>query len=199
MQQRNSGNRRPTGTDGSDFSYRMVVDNRYTKVAKGKSTLSKVLFIQAVLVLVGVLDLVLTYLKKEPVETLAVVSSSITVISILVGELGRKRSRVNFLRFYMAASSIGILGSIASIIQSNIQLKASNSPLLINSNLNSFSLLGQINNPSSMVIHDPSKWETEKAALLKIACVSIGLFVQIFSITTTTSLISNMSPPKRAS
>ncbi|KAI7733544.1 hypothetical protein M8C21_005032 [Ambrosia artemisiifolia] len=199
MQQRNSGNRRPTGTDGSDFSYRMVVDNRYTKVAKGKSTLSKVLFIQAVLVLVGVLDLVLTYLKKEPVETLAVVSSSITVISILVGEVGRKRSRVNFLRFYMAASSIGILGSIASIVQSNTQLKASNSPLLINSNLNGFSLLGQINNPSSMVIHDPSKWETEKAALLKIACVSIGLFVQIFSITTTTSLVRNMSPPKRAS
>ncbi|KAI3817909.1 hypothetical protein L1987_11709 [Smallanthus sonchifolius] len=171
MQQRNSGNRRPSGTDGSDFSYRMVVDNRYTKVAKGKSTLSKVLVIQAVVLLVGILDLLFTYIK-EPLETLAAVSSSITVLSIIVGEIGRKRSRVNFLKFYMAASSIGILGSIASIIQSNIKLK---------------------------VIHDPSNWETEKLALLKIACVSIGLFVQVFSITTTTSLIRNMSPPKRAS
>ncbi|KAI3731253.1 hypothetical protein L1987_62441 [Smallanthus sonchifolius] len=172
MQQRNSGNRRPSGTDGSDFSYRMVVDNRYTKVAKGKSTLSKVLVIQAVVLLVGILELLFTYIKKDPLETVAAVSSSITVLSIIVGEIGRKRSRVNFLKFYMAASSIGILGSIAFTIQSNIQLK---------------------------IIHDPSNWETEKLALLKIACVSIGLFVQIFSITTTTSLIRNMSPPKRAS
>ncbi|XP_076953845.1 uncharacterized protein LOC143628050 [Bidens hawaiensis] len=172
MQQRNPGNRRPTGTDGSDFSYRMVVDNRYTKVAKGKSTLSKILVIQAVVLLVGVVDMLLTYVNKEPFETLVVVSSSITAISIVVGEIGQKRSRVNFLRLYMAASSIGVLGSVASVIQSRTQLK---------------------------VIHDPSNWETEKVALLRIACVFIGLFVQIFSITATTSLIRNMSPPKRAS
>ncbi|KAL8251747.1 hypothetical protein R6Q59_035440 [Mikania micrantha] len=172
MQQRHPSNRRPMGTDGSDFTYRMVVDNRYTKVAKGKSTLFKVLVIQEVILLVGVLDMFFTYLKKEPLETLAVVSSSLTVISIFFGEIGRKRSRVNFLKFYVALSSIGIIGSIASSIQSNIQQK---------------------------VIHDPSKWETQKLALLKIACVSIGLFAQIFSITTTTSLIRNMSPPKRAS
>ncbi|KAJ0803051.1 putative protein jagunal [Helianthus annuus] len=168
MQQRNSGTRRPTGTDGSDFSYRMVVDNRYTKVAKGKSTLSKVLTIQAVVQLVGVIDMLFTYLKKAPLETLVVVSSFVTVISIIVGEIGRKRSKVNFLRFYIAASSIGILGSIAS----NIQLK---------------------------VINDPRNWETEKEALLRIACVSLGLLAQVFSVTTTTSLIRNMSPPKRAS
>ncbi|KAI3735180.1 hypothetical protein L6452_14670 [Arctium lappa] len=172
MQQRNSGNRRPSGTDGSDFSYRMVVDNRYTKVAKGKSTLSKVLVIQVVVLLAGVLDVFFTLLKKEPLVTLAAASSSITFISIILGELGRKRSRVNFLKFYMVGSSIGILVSIASVIQSNIQLK---------------------------VVHDLSNWETEKFSLLKIAFVSAGLFVQIFSVTTTTSLIGNMSPPKRAS
>ncbi|XP_076929275.1 uncharacterized protein LOC143593564 [Bidens hawaiensis] len=172
MQQRNPGNRRPTGTDGSDFSYRMVVDNRYTKVAKGKSTLSKILVIQAVVLLVGVLDMLLTYVNKESLETLVAVSSSITAISVIVGEIGRKRSRANFLRLYIAASSIGVLGSVASVIQSSTQLK---------------------------VIHDPSNWETEKVALLRIACVFIGLCVQIFSISTTTSLIRNMSPPKRAS
>nr|GEX57916.1 F-box domain-containing protein [Tanacetum cinerariifolium] len=72
----------------------------------------------------------------------------------------------------LVASSIGILGTIASVIQSSLQLK---------------------------VIHDLSNWEEEKVALLKIVCVSIGLFVQIYSVTTTTSLIGNMSPPKRAS
>ncbi|XP_076953846.1 uncharacterized protein LOC143628052 [Bidens hawaiensis] len=144
MQQRNPGNRRPTGTDGSDFSYRMVVDNRYTKVAKGKSTLSKILVIQAVVLLVGVLDMLFAYVNKEPLETLGLVCSSVTAISIIVGEIGRKRSRVNFLRFYIAASSIGVLGSVASVIQNSIQLKA---------------------------IHDPSNWEIEKVALLRIAGV----------------------------
>ncbi|KAI3517576.1 hypothetical protein L1887_16791 [Cichorium endivia] len=171
MQQRNSGNRRPSGTDGSDFSYRMVVDNRYTKVAKGKSTLSKVLVIQAVVVLVGVLDILFSLLKKEPLETLAAASSSITFISIIIGELGRKRSKVNLLKFYLAASSIGILGSIAS----GIQQKAS-TPLI-----------------------GLDYWETDKFDLLKIACVFTGLVIQIFSVTKTTSLIGNMSPPKRAS
>ncbi|CAH1434542.1 unnamed protein product [Lactuca virosa] len=175
MHQRNSGNRRPSGTDGSDFSYRMVVDNRYTTVAKGKSTLSNVLAIQAVVVLLlGVLDILFILLKKEPLEILAVASIFVTIISIIIGELGRKRSRVSLLKLYMAASSIGILGSIASIIQ----LKAS-TPLLG---------LGLSN----------CNWETDKFDVLKIACVAVGLFVQIFSISKTTSLIGNMSP-KRAS
>ncbi|KAL4572290.1 hypothetical protein LXL04_019062 [Taraxacum kok-saghyz] len=163
MQQRNSGNQRPSGTDGSDFSYRMVVDNRYTKVAKGKSTLSKVLVIQAVVVLLGVFDILFTLLNNKPLETLAAVSSSITFISMIIGELGRKTSRVSFLKLYMAASSIGIIGLFTSVIQSNIQL------------------------------------EKDKFDILKIAFVSIGLFLQIFSLTKTSSLIGNMSPPKRAS
>nr|BAH97743.1 hypothetical protein [Hypochaeris radicata] len=169
MQQRNSGNRRPSGTDGSDFSYRMVVDNRYTKVAKGKSTLSKLLIIQAVVVLVGAVDILFTLLK-EPLDSLAAASVSVSFISIVIGELGRKRSRVNFLKLYMVASSIGILGSIAS----NVEVMKS-APLGL------------------------GKWETDKFDLLKVAWVFAGLFVQIFSVTKTASLIGNMSPPKRAS
>ncbi|KAH0979184.1 hypothetical protein GBA52_006361 [Prunus armeniaca] len=46
MQQRRSASGRPTGTDGSDFNYRMVVDSRYQKVAKGKSRLSALILIQ---------------------------------------------------------------------------------------------------------------------------------------------------------
>ncbi|XP_071690571.1 uncharacterized protein [Rutidosis leptorrhynchoides] len=172
MQQRNSGKRRPSGTDGSDFSYRMVVDNRYTKVAKGKSTLSKILIIQAVVLLVGVLNMLFTLLTNKRLETLAAASTSLTFISIMIGELGRKRSRVNLLKFYIAASTIGVLGSIVAIFLSDSQVK---------------------------VFNDLSIWETEKVLLLKIACVSIGLFVQIYSVTATISLIGNMSPPKRAS
>ncbi|KAM3682591.1 hypothetical protein ACJW31_12G084000 [Castanea mollissima] len=46
MQQRKSAFGRPSGTDGSDFSYRMVVDSRYQKVTKGKSRLYALIFIQ---------------------------------------------------------------------------------------------------------------------------------------------------------
>ncbi|XP_064946862.1 uncharacterized protein LOC135597605 isoform X3 [Musa acuminata AAA Group] len=49
MQQRSvSASRRPSGTDGSDFSYRMVVDSRYTRVAKGKSRLGALLAAQVI-------------------------------------------------------------------------------------------------------------------------------------------------------
>ncbi|KAI3779458.1 hypothetical protein L2E82_09177 [Cichorium intybus] len=146
-------------SSGTVLSYRMVVDNRYTKVAKGKSTLSKVLMIQAMVMLVGVLDIVFTLLKKEPLQVLAAASSSITLISIIIGELGRERSRVNLLKFYMVASSMGILGSI---------------------------LIGL------------GDFETHEFDLLKIAYVFAGVFLQIFSVIKTASLIGNMSPPKRA-
>ncbi|KAA8533845.1 hypothetical protein F0562_031362 [Nyssa sinensis] len=174
MQHRKSatGNGRPSGTDGSDFSYRMVVDSRYTKVAKGKSRLSKLIFVQVIIQLIGLLTLFLSISKDENLDTLAVSSSVIGFISLLIGELGRRRSRVNFLKFYMFASSIAILLSIAHVIWSNISLE---------------------------IIRDLSRWETKKLELLKTAGVLLGLLVQIFTISTTISLIRNMSPPKRAS
>ncbi|XP_062106994.1 uncharacterized protein LOC133818250 [Humulus lupulus] len=46
MQQRKSTYGRPTGTDGSNFSYCMVVESRYQRVAEGKSHLSKLIFVQ---------------------------------------------------------------------------------------------------------------------------------------------------------
>ncbi|KAF3445179.1 hypothetical protein FNV43_RR14873 [Rhamnella rubrinervis] len=44
--QRKSVLGRPSGTDGSDFSYRMVVDSRYQKVAQGKSVLYALIIAQ---------------------------------------------------------------------------------------------------------------------------------------------------------
>nr|GFC74371.1 protein jagunal homolog 1-like [Tanacetum cinerariifolium] len=79
----------------------------------------------AVVLLVAVFPILLTLLKKEPLETLSAASISIIFISVIIGELGRKRSRANFLKFYRVASSIGILGTIASVIQSSLQLKRS--------------------------------------------------------------------------
>ncbi|XP_028118860.1 protein jagunal homolog 1 isoform X2 [Camellia sinensis] len=122
MQQRKPtiGNGRPSGTDGSDFSYRMVVDSRYTKVAKGKSRLSSLIFIQVIVQLVGLLNFLLSILKEESLDTLAVSSIVISFLSLLIGELGRRRSRVNFLKFFMFASSMAVLISIAGAARSNV-------------------------------------------------------------------------------
>ncbi|KAL7001671.1 hypothetical protein U1Q18_002820, partial [Sarracenia purpurea var. burkii] len=166
------GNGRPSGTDGSDFSYRMVVDSRYTKVAKGKYRLSTLIFFQAILQLIGVLNFLASISKEETLDTLSVSYTVIGFLSLLIGELGRRRSRVNFLRFYMFASSLAMLVSIASACRSNFLVE---------------------------VIQDTSQWQRNKFELLKTAGLLLGLLIQIFTIRTTISLIHNMSPPKRAS
>lgn len=174
MQQRKTNvNGRPSGTDGSDFSYRMVVDSRYTKVARGKSRLSALILIQAVVQFVGALTVLYSVSKEQKtLDTLDVSSVSICFISFIIGKLGQKRSRVNFLKFYMFASSIGILLSLACVIKSNLLLE---------------------------VIQDLSSWDARKFEFFKIGGVLVGLLVQLFSVITTVSLIGNMSPPKRAS
>ncbi|TXG70720.1 hypothetical protein EZV62_005655 [Acer yangbiense] len=173
MQQRkSSASGRPSGTDGSDFSYRMVVDSRYTKVAKGKSRLSALIITQAAIQLIGVLCTYLLTSKEEGLNTLAISSASACLFSLFIGDLGRKRSRVNFLRVSMVASSMAILISVFSVVKTNSALE---------------------------VIKNPIDWETKKFELLEIAHFLLGLLVQIFLVSTIISLIGNMSPPKKAS
>ncbi|OVA03001.1 Protein of unknown function DUF1352 [Macleaya cordata] len=172
MQQRKPTSGRPYGTDGSDFSYRMVVDPRYTKVAEGKSRLRKLIIIQAVIQLIGVLCTFLLPPKQEGSVRVAILSIISGSISVMIGELGRSRSKANFLRLYMVASSVATLLSIVCI--------ATNSTLL-------------------EVIQDPSGWTMKKFELIEPGRVLIGVLVEILAITTTVSLVKNMSPPKRAS
>ncbi|XP_050226202.1 uncharacterized protein LOC126675475 isoform X2 [Mercurialis annua] len=120
MQQRKSG--RPSGTDGNDFSYRMVIDSRYTKVAKAKSRLFTLFLTQGLIQLIGLICIVLLITNEKTVSKLAVSSSMTGLLSLLIGELGRRRSRVGLLRFYIYISSIVLLLSIYSAITSNSSL-----------------------------------------------------------------------------
>ncbi|KAF5450685.1 hypothetical protein F2P56_031016 [Juglans regia] len=171
MQQRKSASGRPSGTDGSDFSYRMVVDSRYQKVASGKSRLSSLIFTQAVIQLIGTVCTVLSISKEDP-DRIAIFAIAVGFVSLILGELGQRRSRVGLLKIYMVGSSTTILLWLACLSKSNFMLE---------------------------LIRDPSKWETKKLELLETALVLFGFLVQVFTIGTATSLISNMSPPKRAS
>ncbi|XP_043717090.1 uncharacterized protein LOC122665089 [Telopea speciosissima] len=172
MQQRKSALGRPSGTDGSDFSYRMVVDPRYTKVAQGKSRLYVLIVIQAVIQVIGVVCAFLSASDQEGPNNLAVSSITFGFISLIVGELGRRRSQVSFLRAYMLTSSIAAFLSVACVIRTGISLE---------------------------VIQNQSAWATHKLELLESGRALLGVLLQIITISTTVSLICNMSPPKRAS
>uniref|UniRef100_A0A7N0RGM2 Uncharacterized protein n=1 Tax=Kalanchoe fedtschenkoi TaxID=63787 RepID=A0A7N0RGM2_KALFE len=171
MQQRKSSSStygRPSGTDGSDFSYRMVVDSRYTRVAKGKSRLSILILAQVLILFLGIFYILSTQ-KDEMINKYALLSTAAGQISLIVGELGRRRSLVNFLKFYMVVSSAAVIVSSACAIKDNPLLK------------------------------DPSAWQSMKLELLGLSGAILGVLIQIFTITTTSALTTNMSPPKRAS
>ncbi|PHU00156.1 hypothetical protein BC332_29943 [Capsicum chinense] len=123
MNQRTADRGRPSGTDGSDFSYRMVVDSRYTKVAKAKSRLAKLIFAQVVTQLMMAANVFVSLSKNESPDRVLVSSLAIGFVTIVAGELGRKKSRSNFLKFYVFGSSMSILLSVACLAISNLQLE----------------------------------------------------------------------------
>ncbi|KAL8476751.1 hypothetical protein ACS0TY_029163 [Phlomoides rotata] len=172
MSQRKSVNGRPSGTDGSDFSFRMVVDSRYQKVAKEKSRLCSLILTQGFIQFVAAVVLFLSTLEGSTLDILSVSSSVISFISLLIGELGLKRSRSIFLKLYLFGSSVAALVSVVCVLKSEKSIE---------------------------VIKDLSRWETSKLELFRAAVVSLGILVQIFAFRVASSLIHNMAPPKMAS
>ncbi|KAL2550201.1 hypothetical protein Fot_11731 [Forsythia ovata] len=150
----------------------MVVDSRYQKVAEGKSRLSALIFTQALIQILEAAILFLFTPKGEPLDRFYVSSSVICYVSLLIGELGRKRSRSTLLKLYLFGSSIASVISVAFLIKSEKLYE---------------------------LIKDLSKWETSAIKIFKVAAVLLGVVVQIFTIVVTSSLMHNMAPPKRAS
>ncbi|GFP97959.1 hypothetical protein PHJA_001940000 [Phtheirospermum japonicum] len=149
MSQRRSVNGRPSGTDGSDFSFRMVVDSRYQKVADGKSRLCGLILTQGFIQFVAAVILFLPTLEGATLDRLSASSSVIFFASLLIGELGRKRSRVNLLKLYLFGSSVAALISIVCLLKSEKTIE---------------------------IIKDLSRWDTSKFELVKIASVLLGKY-----------------------
>ncbi|ONK73809.1 uncharacterized protein A4U43_C04F35610 [Asparagus officinalis] len=163
---------RPSGTDGSDFSYRMVVDSRYTKVAKGKLRLKALIAAQAFSQVIGCSWLLLSASEEMGFNRFAIISSSIGFISVLIGELGRRHSRGILLRLYTIISCIATAFSVACVVRTDSFVKAI-----------------QYKNASALANYE----------LVEVVRVLLGVMLQIFVIVTTNTLVQNMSPPKRAS
>ncbi|MBA0733911.1 hypothetical protein Gogos_017874 [Gossypium gossypioides] len=172
MQQRLSASGRPSGTDGYDFSYRMVVDSRYQKVARTKSILRSFFLVQAITLLLGLVLLIFQSASEGLASRVFEISTTACgIISLKIGELGRKRSRVNMLRFFMVASSITVSLLMFSAIRKSSGFMAAKSP---------------------------SFWETI-LELPEVVLAVVGLVFHLFIIGYTVHLIANMSVPKRAS
>ncbi|KMT15912.1 hypothetical protein BVRB_3g055990 [Beta vulgaris subsp. vulgaris] len=174
MQQRRSAAGRPSGTDGSDFSFRMVVDSRYTKVAKGKSRLSIFLLIQGLVLLAGVFLILLPMVKGEDPNVLGLSSVILSFLSLVIGELGRRQSRSTLLKIYLIMSFVAMFLSVACAMKSNLLLEVIQCRVV-------------------------NCWEKQRGLLVEAFHVFLEMFVKIFAATTTLSLIHNMSPPKRSS
>ncbi|KAF7824891.1 putative transmembrane protein [Senna tora] len=179
MQQRKPTIGRPSGTDGSDYSYRMVVDTRYQLVAKGKKRLALLFPLQAVLLLIGAVFAILPGTVEDAPNTLALSLAFGGLITLLIAELGRRRSKANLLGVYSFASSMTML-------------------LAVN--------LGRRHSMVE-VIRESSLWKTKKFDLNDFPALQAGLLVYIISLLlvqllitkATFALISNMSPPRKAS
>ncbi|KAL5143785.1 hypothetical protein HKD37_09G026653 [Glycine soja] len=187
MQHRNLTSGRPSGTDGSDYSY------RYQLVAKGKKRLSLYFITEAVLLLIGVTLTYLPGIEADAPNTVAYSSVIVSVVSLIIGNIGRRRSRSGLLRFYAAVSSIAMLLLIASLAQQHLLLKA---------------------------IQDSKLWKTGKYDVNELSHFQIGKFffsnskfvvlglllymvtlsvLKLCTVNAVVSLLFNMAPPKKTS
>nr|XP_027187101.1 uncharacterized protein LOC101503943 isoform X2 [Cicer arietinum] len=123
MQQRKSSLGRPSGTDGSDFSYRMVVDSRYQLVAKGRKCLSLRFIIEALFLFIGVIFAFLPGTKGDTPNTVALSSVIASIVLLIIADIGRRRSQTSLLRLYAFVSSIAILLLVASLANQYSLLK----------------------------------------------------------------------------
>ncbi|CAN8253396.1 unnamed protein product [Cochlearia groenlandica] len=170
MQQRKptAAGGRPSGTDGSDFSYRMVVDSRYTKVTKERSRLRILILVQAVIYAIGLSCAFLTTTKENETNTLAIASAAIGLVTSLIGELGCKRNKVNLLRLYTAASTVVMVLSVFCAVRSRLTME-----------------------PYELHI-----WKRFNRCF-GLSCRNAGAVVQILAIIVSGSLVNNMSPPTK--
>ncbi|KAK2432535.1 jagunal protein [Trifolium repens] len=177
MQQRKSTLGRPSGTDGSDYSYRMVVDSRYQLVAKGKKRLSVLFIIEALFLNIGGVFAFLPRTKEDIQNTVAISSVIASVVLLIIADIGRRRSRSGLLRLYAVLSSIAILLFTVSLA-------------------NQYSLLKVIHYFSNRGTSNVDFPSLQTGLLVYI--LTLSLF-KIITIKAVIFLLFNMTPPKKAS
>ncbi|XP_017980685.1 PREDICTED: uncharacterized protein LOC18594906 isoform X2 [Theobroma cacao] len=130
------------------------------------------LLIPAITLMVGLFLLIFLSTSEDLASHgLEIAATTCGLISLIIGEIGRKRSRVNVLRFFMVTSSIVV-------------------SFLIYCTICKYSRFRTAKNPS---------YRETMLELPEVALSLVGLVLHLFIIGYTIHLIGNMSPPKRAS
>ncbi|KAK7342896.1 hypothetical protein VNO80_25854 [Phaseolus coccineus] len=180
MQNRKLASGRPSGTDGSDYSFRMVVDSRYQLVAKGKKRLSLHFITEAALLLIGAILAYLPGIEADTPNTVAYSSVFVSVVSLIIGNIGRRRSRSGLLRFYAVVSSIAMVLLIASLAVKHLLLKAI--------------LDSKLWRAGKYDVNDLSHFQT--GLLLYLVTLSV---LKLCTVKAVVFLLLNMAPPKKTS
>ncbi|KAH7853618.1 hypothetical protein Vadar_004777 [Vaccinium darrowii] len=171
-------NGRPSRTVDSDFSTHYA-----KKVEEGKSRLSALFLSQAIVQLISVLY-ILSSTKKD-LDPVALASTVIALLSILIGELGRRRSRVSLLMVSMFTSYLVTMISLGFAFAHRSHLVVEVGPLRL-----SFPAL-------PLVIGDTSRWKMLQ--LLTVLPFLLGWLLQILSVRTMMLLMAHiMRSTKRA-
>eukprot|EP00249_Psilotum_nudum_P004738 c18246_g1_i1 orf=122-649(+) len=116
MQARVSATRRPSGTDGSDFTFRMTVEDRYKIIAQKKSQLQKALVVQALSEIVKAISTIFTTGAEDVAFKTALASCIFGAVAVLPGTLGLKRSSPHYLRLFVFATALAILLSAVPLL-----------------------------------------------------------------------------------
>ncbi|CAM6097564.1 unnamed protein product [Calypogeia fissa] len=173
---RRGGGGRPDGSDGSDYAYRMTVDDRYRRAAQGKVTLRKYLTAQTVFQLLKVSMTIASLLSGDGmVENLQIAACVFGVLAVLIGTLGLKRGASKLIKAYIFLMSLTVGLSLVPLTTGNFYEKMSH-----------------------LTIYKATK-DHKKFAQLALEGVQeiMGSMVGVAGISVATNLVGYMSPPKR--
>eukprot|EP00271_Cylindrocystis_brebissonii_P004967 TRINITY_DN16929_c0_g1_i1.p1 TRINITY_DN16929_c0_g1~~TRINITY_DN16929_c0_g1_i1.p1 ORF type:complete len:216 (+),score=43.02 TRINITY_DN16929_c0_g1_i1:373-1020(+) len=103
--------RRPEGTDGSDYQFRMTVDDKYKQIADAKKRLKKLLVVQTMYVILRGMLTAGVFIRGTPVDEIIVAMIAFGAAAAWAGNLGLKGTRPWTLRTYFVFTAItGCLG-----------------------------------------------------------------------------------------
>ncbi|KAG6551334.1 hypothetical protein Mapa_007120 [Marchantia paleacea] len=173
---RAGGGPRPKGSDGSDFSYRQTVDDRYKKAAQGKVLMRKYLSAQTVFQLLKAVILTLTIMSDDrQMENLQVAACFFGVSAVVIGTLGLKRGATRLLKVYIFMMGLAVGLALVPLTTGNFYEKM-----------------------VSLTAHRSSKDYRRLAVLgLEGAHDVLGTLVSIMGLSVAANLVGHMSPPKR--
>ncbi|KAJ7529476.1 hypothetical protein O6H91_15G052200 [Diphasiastrum complanatum] len=117
--------KRPEGTDGSDYAFRMTVDDKYKRAAQGRLRLHKIVTAQAAFQVLRALWVGLMAVGGEKLDDIMVASCAFGGAAVLMGTLGIRGSGTSLLKLYILLTVAATFLPFIPIITGRSQRKVS--------------------------------------------------------------------------